>query len=99
MLSFLSEIGIVKYDGPILRDSHVVTDTDMISVRTSKSGIFEGLVSPGDKVQIGQPLANIINPYDGELKETLYAPIKATVFFIHSHPFIYANTSVIKLVE
>lgn len=99
LLSFLSEMDIVKYRGPILPDSHVVTDTDMISVRTAKSGIFEGLVSPGDKVQVGQPLANIVNPYDGELMETLYAPIKATVFFIHSHPFTYANTAVIKLVE
>ena len=98
ILNFLTEMGIVKYHGFKQAQTEVVNDTDMISVRTAKSGIFEGLTAPGDKVLLGQPLANIVNPYDGEILETLYAPAKATVFFMHSDPFTYANTAVIKLV-
>lgn len=98
ILNFLSQLGIVKYQGPQAAVSQVVEDTDMVSVRTAKSGIFEGRVHPGEKVFIGQPLADIMNPYDGEIMETLYAPIEGIVFFMHSDPLTYADTAVIKLV-
>ena len=98
VLNFLSRQGIVKYMGPELGEVQVIKDTKMVSVRTAKSGIFEPLVKAGDCVEIGQPLAEILNPYDGEIMETLYAPIAAHVFFIHNEPLTYANTAVIKLV-
>lgn len=69
------------------------------SVQTAKSGIFESLVKTGDPVEEGTPLANIINTYDGEVMETLYAPIRSRVFFVHNEPLTYANTAVFKLVE
>lgn len=99
ILHFLSEVGIVKYQGPMLEESAVVEDTEMVSVRTAKSGIFEGIVNPGDYVKVGQPLANIINPYTGETLETLYSPIAARVFFMHTDPLTYADTAVFKLVK
>lgn len=99
VMNFLSNQGIVKYSVPQLIDSEVVADTDMVSVRTAKSGVFEPLVKAGAKVTIGQPLANILNPYEGEVMETLYAPVGANVFFIHNEPLTYANTAVIKLVK
>ncbi|MCM1326417.1 MAG: M14 family metallopeptidase [Bacteroidales bacterium] len=98
VLNFLSAQGIVKYNGPQIAESKVVNDTEMVSVRTAKSGIFEASVKAGAHVKVGQPLANIIHPYDGEVMETLFAPINSQVFFIHDEPLIYANTAVIKLV-
>lgn len=99
ILNFLSGIGIVKYQGPALASSVVVSDTEMVSVRTAKSGIFEAIVKPGDIVEIGQPLANIVDPYVGESLETLYSPTKGKVFFMHTDPLTYADTAVFKLVK
>lgn len=99
VLNFLSGQGIVKYSGPEMAESRVLQDTRMISVRTAKSGIFEALVKAGEEVTVGQPLANIVNPYDGEIMETLFAPLDSYIFFIHSEPLTYANTAVIKLVR
>ncbi len=98
IMNFLSAQGIIKYSFPRLDESVVISDTELISVRTSESGIFEPLVKAGDIVNIGQPLANIIHPYESEIIETLYAPIDSKVFFIHNEPLTYANTAVIKLV-
>ncbi|MGN0370011.1 MAG: M14 family metallopeptidase [Butyrivibrio sp.] len=98
ILNFLSTQGIVKYNGPAIMKSQVVYDTELVSVRTSESGIFEPLVKAGEPVSIGQPLANIIHPYESEIIETLYAPVDSKVFFIHNEPLTYANTAVIKLV-
>lgn len=98
IMNFLSAQGIIKYSFPRLDESIVISDTKLISVRTSESGIFEPLVKAGDVVNVGQPLANIIHPYESEIIETLYAPIDSKVFFIHNEPLTYANTAVIKLV-
>lgn len=98
VLNFLASLGIVKYSIPKLPVSKVIMDTELVSVRTSESGIFEGLVKAGDSVEMGQPLANILHPYESEIIETLYAPVDGKIFFIHNDPLTYANTAVIKLV-
>ncbi len=98
VMNFLSAQGIIKYNVPKLSESIVVNDTELISVRTAESGIFEPLVKAGQEVHMGEPLANIIHPYESEIIETLYAPADAKVFFMHNEPLTYANTAVIKLV-
>lgn len=99
VMNFLAAQGIIKYSVPQLLKAKVVNDTDMVSVRTSESGVFEPLIKAGGKVTTGQPLANILNPYEAEVIETLYSPVDANVFFIHNEPLTYANTAVIKLVQ
>ena len=99
VLKFLAAQNIVTYNGPRTTASKVVEDVDMVSVQTAKSGIFESLVRVGEHVEEGQPLANIVHPYEGEIMETLYAPLDSVVFFMHSDPLTYANTAVFKLVD
>ena len=99
VMNFLSAQGIIRYQVPVLAESKVITDTELVSVRTSESGVFEPLIKAGEDVRVGQPLANIIHPYESELIETLYAPVEGRIFFIHNEPLTYANTAVIKLVR
>ena len=99
IMKFLSSLGIIKYQfRESDKTSQVVHDKDMITVQTAKSGIFEPLVKVGDQVAEGTPLANIIHPYTGEIMETLFSPVEARVFFMHTDPLTYANTAVFKLV-
>lgn len=100
ILKFLSAEGIVTYHSNAKKqESAVIADTEMVTVRTAKSGIFEALVKVGDEVGEGTNLANIVHPYDGTIMETLYAPVKGKVFFMHTDPLTYANTAVFKIIE
>lgn len=100
VMKFLSSLGIVKYQFSEKKTpSVVIRDTEMVSVQTAKSGLFEPLVKVGELVREGTPLANIVHPYEGEIMETLYAPMEAKVFFMHTDPLTYANTSVFKLIK
>ncbi len=99
VMNFMASQKIISYHGPAIVNSKVVKDTELVSVQTNESGIFEPCVKAGEKVSIGQPLANILCPYESIVKETLYAPIEGKIFFIHNHPLTYANTSVIKIVN
>ena len=98
IIRFCKSVGFVKYQENGDHPSIVISDKELISVRTAKSGIFEPLVKVGDSVDEGTPLAEIINPYDGSVMETLYAPRRGTLFFMHSDPITYAETAVIKMV-
>lgn len=97
VMNFLANSGLIKYEAIGGRKIRTIKDTELISVRTAKSGFFEALVKAGDSVEPGKPLANIINPYEGDVTETLFAPVGGTVFFIHNSPITYANTAVIKI--
>ncbi|MGN0435102.1 MAG: M14 family metallopeptidase [Wujia sp.] len=100
VMKFLSALGIVKYQSTGREhQSVVIRDTEMVTVQTAKSGIFESLVKVGEQVREGTPLANIVHPYDGEIMETLYAPVESRVFFMHTDPLTYANTAVFKLIQ
>ena len=97
--TFFAKEGIADYNGHEGYHSMVVEDTDMLSVRTKTAGIFEALVNVGDEVIEGQPLAQVIDPYEGEVRETLVSPQSGIVFFCHDDPLTYANTAVIKLIS
>lgn len=99
VMNFLSRQGVIKYTPPETTRSRIVRDNELYSVKTEKSGIFEPLVKPGDQVDAGQYLANIIDAYEGNVLETLYAPFRGVVFFMHNEPLTYANTAVVKLVK
>lgn len=98
ILTFLSKQGIVEYHGHDGYISLVVDDTDLVSVRTKRAGIFESRVKVGEEVTQGQVLAEVVDPYEGEVIDTLKAPVDGNVFFMHSDPLTYANTAVVKLV-
>lgn len=97
VMNFLANNDIIKYSAIGDKKVRIFDDTELISVRTAKSGFYEPLVKAGDRVEAGTPLANIVNPYDGDILETLYSPVEGTLFFIHNEPLTYANTAVIKI--
>jgi predicted deacylase len=99
ILRFLAKEGIVDYDGHGGYISNVIEDTDMISVRTRKAGIFESMVNVGDEVYKGQELAKILDPYEGETIDVLTSPTEGVVLFAHNEPLTYTNTAVFKLVN
>lgn len=99
VMNFLSRQQIIRYSIPDRVEPRILLDTELISVRTARSGIFWALTKAGDQVEVGQPLAEILDPYEGDRLETLYAPVDGVVFFIHDEPLTYADTVVIKLVK
>lgn len=98
ILNFLKRQGIVDYRGHDGYISRVVEDTDMVSVPTKTSGIFESVVHVGDEVEKGQLLARILDCYEGEVIEELRAPADGIVFFMHGEPLTYSQTAVFKLI-
>lgn len=98
ILNFMKRQGIVDYRGHDGYISRVVEDTNLVSVQTKTSGIFESAVKVGEEVERGQILARIIDCYEGEVIEELRAPEAGIVFFMHGEPLTYSQTAVFKLI-
>ncbi len=99
MLNFMSKQGIIRYRGHEGYRSRVVETKDFVNIRTERAGFFESRVQAGNKVTAGEILALVTDPYTGEVKQTIHAPINGTVAFVHNETLAYQNTAVIKLIS
>ena len=99
VLNFMSKQGIIRYRGHEGYRSRVVETKDFVNIRTERAGFFESRVQAGNKVTAGEILALVTDPYTGEVKQTIHAPINGTVAFVHNETLAYQNTAVIKLIS
>ena len=75
-------MGIIRYESHSGYISHVILEQDLTDVHTMSGGIFKGLVSPGEDVRYGHRMAEIIDPYEGYVKETILARQMVSYFLL-----------------
>lgn len=97
ILRFMAANHMLKDDYSAPKESRVVSDREMLSVRPKKSGIYKSMVSVQDRVKKGDILAYVLDTCEGGIIEELTAPADGVIFFEHDKPLVYANTAVIKL--
>lgn len=88
VLRFMTRMGIVRYESHSGYISHVIMEEDLTDIHAGCGGIFKGLVSPGEDVRYGRELAQIIDPFEGGIKETIKAPTDGIVFFAHTENLV-----------
>lgn len=99
VLRFLKRMGIIRYESHSGYISHVLYEQDLSDVHAGHAGIFRGLVRPGDDVRYGRPLAEIIDPQEGTVRENILAPTDGIVFFAHTKSLISQGDIVYRLVH
>ena len=99
VLWFLNRMGIIRYESHSGYISHVLYEQDLSDVHAGYAGIFLGLVRPGDDVRYGRPLAEMIDPQEGTVRETILAPTDGIVFFAHTKALINQGDIVYRLVH
>lgn len=99
VLTFLGRQGIIEYDVSDTRESVVVGEENLFNIKAVRGGLFRPLVEVGEKVVEGQPMAEVIDPYEGEVIETLTSEKNGRVFFIQDAPFILEKTLAFKMFE
>ena len=99
ILNFLSKEEIISYRGQEGYISRVIDSEDFVPVRAEEAGFFEALVKPGERVEKGQLLARILDPYQGTVKSDLRAPADGIMAFVQDEPMTYEATAVLKLIR
>lgn len=88
VLRFLTRMGIIRYESHSGYISHVIKEEDLMDVHVEKGGIFKGMAKLGEYVRYGYPIAEILDPYEGYIKEAIIAPTSGIVFFAHTEALI-----------
>lgn len=99
VLRFLTRMGIIRYESHSGYISHVIMEQDLIDVYVESGGIFKGLVKPGEDVKYGNPLAEVIDPYEGFVKEVIKAPTDGIVFFGHTQALVSQGDIAYRLIH
>ena len=98
VLTFLGRQGILEYEPTLTDTSTVVEEGELFNIKTPRAGLFQPLVTVGASVKKNQPMAQIIDPYEGEVIETLTSHQDGRVFFIQDKPFILEKTLAFKMI-
>lgn len=94
ILRFAQRIGLTRKPVVGIPDFNpqVIDESSFCSVHTPQAGIFYRLKGAGAKVQEGEPLARIIDPYEGSVRAEIISPTDGIIFFAHNKPLALANT-------
>lgn len=94
ILRFAQRIGLTRKPVVGVPDFNpqVIDESSFCSVRTPQAGIFYRLKGAGAKVQEGEPLARIIDPYEGSVRAEITSPTDGIILFAHNKPLALANT-------
>ena len=99
VLRFLKRMGLIRYESHSGYISHVLYEKDLSDVSANRAGIFRGKVHAGDDVRYGNEMAQIIDPYDGSVRETILAPTDGIVFFAHTEALICEKDIAYRLIH
>ena len=87
-LRFLTRMGIIRYESHSGYISHVIQDEDLTNVHAGTAGLYRRLTTPGEYVRYHQPLAQILDSYEGFTKQEILAPTEGIIFYAHKDPLI-----------
>ena len=99
VLNFLSKQRIIKYRGYEGYISRVVQNSNFVNVRSFHAGFFESFAKAGERVERGEIIAKIIDPYTGEKKQEISSPVDGIIAFVHNEIMTYQNTAVYKIIS
>ena len=92
-------MGILKYNNHSGYIASVINEYDLLPVKTYEAGFYRHLKNPGDPVFHGDLIAQVIDPYEGEVKSEIYSQTDGIVFFAHTAPMVTGNEVVYKIIR
>lgn len=98
ILTFLTRCGIVQYNCHEGYVSRLIEGKMLISVKSNTAGIFVRHADVNSHVRKGDLLAEIMDPYSGELVDQVNSPTNGIVFFYAGQPIIYAQTPLFRII-
>ena len=99
VLRFLSRMGVIKYQSHGGYMATTLEEEHLMSVHAQSGGIYRRIKQPGDEVEQGDVMAEILDPFEGTVKEEIKSPANGIVFFAHKSPLVLENSVVYKIIK
>lgn len=95
LMHYLRHLGILdaNYLSPeTVRAPRVVYPRQVRQATAKHSGLFVSRARPGETVERGHLLGQVVDPVEGEVLEDVTAPAGGLLFTLREHPLTYAGT-------
>lgn len=99
VLRFLTRMGIIKYNSHGGYIASVIAEQDLMPICAERAGIYKRYKLSGDEIARGEVMAEILDPCEGKVLETITAPIEGVVFFSHKGPLVNQNEIVYEIIK
>lgn len=77
----------------------MLEESELISVKSTASGVLHKTCAINQEVERGELLAEILHPYDGSVIAEIHSPFDGIVFFANTEPMAFQNSAVFKLIK
>ena len=97
VLRFLNNLDIIDnpcHEGFI---SHVLKDKDLTTIVSDEAGIFFQLRDSGENIRKGDLLAKILDPFTGETRSEIAAPVDGLIFFSQQPPLVHQDSILFRI--
>ncbi|MFV0528148.1 MAG: M14 family metallopeptidase [Lachnospiraceae bacterium] len=99
VLRFLTRMGIIRYNCHNGFIASVVEEDELTTVQAPEAGIYRRLLFPGQEVRRGEVIAEILDPYEGEVKMQVLSPTDGIIFFSHKKPLVIKQDIVCRIIR
>ena len=99
VLRFLTRMGIIRYECHSGFISHMLYEDDLTDVYAGRGGLFRSKVVCGEDVRYGTKMAEILDPFDGSLREEITASTDGIVFFAHNSAMINQYETAFRMIH
>ncbi|MCQ2491733.1 MAG: M14 family metallopeptidase [Lachnospiraceae bacterium] len=99
VLRFLTRMGIIKYNCHNGYIASILNESELASIKSGNAGFFRPLAKVGDEVERGDLLAEIIDPYHGNVVSRIHALSDGIIFYSTQKPVIMENSIVFKIIK
>lgn len=99
ILRFMNKRGIVSakiHPGYI---TEIMNESETHQIQSEAAGIFVSLTGVGIKVERGDVLGKIIDPFDGEIVSEIRTPVPGIIYFEYHKPLINEKTVCFKIIK
>ncbi|MFI3330730.1 MAG: M14 family metallopeptidase [Rikenellaceae bacterium] len=99
LLRFMVNVGLVTTSVRPGYHSQLISNADLVTISSKCSGLFHKIKFAQESVHVGDLLAEIVDPYDASIRESIYSPVNGVIFFNHGRPLVLEGAHLFDIVE
>ncbi|MBQ1658837.1 MAG: succinylglutamate desuccinylase/aspartoacylase family protein [Clostridia bacterium] len=99
ILRFLDKQGIITANTPPAYVTKIIDESKTKQIRSEAAGVFKSLINIGKRVERGDALGIISDPFDGEIVSEIRSSVSGTIYFEYCAPLINSNTVCFKIIK
>lgn len=97
LFNVMRKLGVWKGQTSLVRKPIVSTDGEVELVHAEAAGIFVPYIEHWKGIKQGDIVGEIIDPLEGQVRQTILAPVSGMVFSLREYPVVYEGSLIARI--